>query len=219
MGQEPGATVYTCPNLVGESTEVDASVEGVPCRVLLDTGAQISLMSESFCQQLGLVVNPVDQLLKIKACGDHEVPYLGVVEANLIFGSVKLDYSSYPFLIVSDNEYNSDVPILIGTNVLKTITTVTDRDESLPDAWQTMMNILNVTKLNSFSAVLRSTKEVVIPPNSSVIVKGKLKSASSTIRSMRLSVLTERSDSLHHAIANAPATYKLDPRMDKHTVT
>ena len=50
---------------------------------LIDLGANISSISKSFAQQLGLLFRQVESLLKIEGSGGIDVLYLGYTEVNL----------------------------------------------------------------------------------------------------------------------------------------
>ena len=57
---------YVNPNiwkrLLGKQNTVEAIAEGMPCKVLLDTGAQITLISEAYCIKRGL---PITRILHL----------------------------------------------------------------------------------------------------------------------------------------------------------
>ncbi|PJE77975.1 hypothetical protein CI610_03096 [invertebrate metagenome] len=107
--------------LVGSTNEVTIQVEGIDVDALLDTGATISTVSESFRRDYlhHLPIRQLDTILKVECADGQPLPYSGYVEASVRFhglgGSRDL---SCLFLIVPDSEYNTRVPVLLGTNVL-----------------------------------------------------------------------------------------------------
>ena len=55
--------------LVGRANEEEIVINGNPVTVLLNTGSQISHVSEAFCQAKGLQINPLNQLVEIEGTG------------------------------------------------------------------------------------------------------------------------------------------------------
>ena len=74
--------------LVGESNEVELSIENTPCRALLDTGSMVSTLSHSFCKRLQLAINPLHDLIRVEGAGGHQLQYLGYVEASATFPDI-----------------------------------------------------------------------------------------------------------------------------------
>ena len=67
-------------------------------------------------------MHPVDDILKIECAGGDLLPYLGYVEVELKVpgDDVSVD-GNFVFLVVPSTEYNKQVPLLIGTNILKLV--------------------------------------------------------------------------------------------------
>ena len=102
--------------LVGPSSEVEVKVEGKSCQALLDTGAMVSTLTLSLCQQLKLPLHPMSQLVRVEGVGGHSLQYLGYVIAKLEDFHQELEAM---FLIVPDIGYNCTTTVLIGTNILQ----------------------------------------------------------------------------------------------------
>ena len=64
-------------------------------------------------------VHPLDDLLTLSGAGGTEIPYRGYVEVDTKLPG--LDALPFPFLVIEETEYNSWVPMLIGTNILNKI--------------------------------------------------------------------------------------------------
>ena len=55
--------------LIGRANEEQIIVNGHPVTALLDTGSQITHISEAFCQANDIQINPLDQLVEIEGMG------------------------------------------------------------------------------------------------------------------------------------------------------
>ena len=55
--------------LVGRANEEQIIINGQPVTALLDTGSQVTHVSEAFCQAKGLQINPLNQLVDIEGTG------------------------------------------------------------------------------------------------------------------------------------------------------
>ena len=111
--------------LVGPRCESVIDVAGVSARCLLDTGSQVSTISYSFFEnhlsdQVSL--ENLGQIVNIEVAGGHQLPYRGFIQTEVKFHK-SVTGSSEPldviFLVVEETKFNSEVPVLLGTNVLK----------------------------------------------------------------------------------------------------
>lgn len=93
------------------------------CESILDSGSQVTTISETFhaSHLSSLPVQPIHSLLEIEGAGGQTVPYLGYVEANLTFphtvAGTEVELTVLA-LIVPECHFNSETPLLVGTNVL-----------------------------------------------------------------------------------------------------
>lgn len=110
--------------LVGPSHEADITVEGCKARCLIDSGSQVSIVTESFYRQ-NLANVPLQQLdcdLKVTGAGGQQVPYLGFVGVDVSLPSdvVGMDeIVNVLMLVCPDNDFSRRVPVIIGTNALR----------------------------------------------------------------------------------------------------
>lgn len=109
--------------LVGRKSTANVEVGGVGCNCLLDTGSQVTTISQSFYNDhlLEYIIKPVSDILEVEGANGEPVPYAGYVEISLKFP--KEFIASEPevetlALIVPDTRSNSSIPVLIGTNTL-----------------------------------------------------------------------------------------------------
>ena len=109
--------------LVGPRCTASVSIEGIECESILDTGSQVTTISETFyLDNLSfLPVQPIQTLFQIEGAGGQHVPYQGYIQALISFPSsitgVAEQVSSL-VLIVPNCHFNTQIPLLIGTNVL-----------------------------------------------------------------------------------------------------
>lgn len=97
---------------------------------LLDTGATVSTISQSFyCTHLEgkLDLHQLNEEIDIECADGQLMPYLGYVLIDLAthgLSSVDVLKESI-FLVVPDSNYNKKVPVLIGTNILYRLLDIT----------------------------------------------------------------------------------------------
>ncbi|CAM5176386.1 unnamed protein product, partial [Eretmochelys imbricata] len=106
--------------LIGPRAEVMVRIEGVECKAVLDTGSQVTIIFQSFYQQM-LRHLPIQPLTGLGLCGlsMDEYPYQGYVIVHLEFpeevAGVREEVDTAA-LICPDPKGTSDVSVLIGTN-------------------------------------------------------------------------------------------------------
>ena len=82
---------------------------------MIDLGANISSISKSFAEKLGLPCRQLCQLLEIEGYRGIDVPYLGYTEVNFQVPGVKVLNENILVVIQNDSAYSSQVPITLGT--------------------------------------------------------------------------------------------------------
>ena len=139
-GPNVGQKTSLFNRMVGSSNEGDITICGVPTKGLIDSGSMITSISESFYNNL----KPLPQLRDIKEFGlsvlsanGDQLPYKGYIEAEISIPSLGNNNFVIPLLVVSNTEYNSTVPAIIGTNVIRLCRQ--SRSQSgipVPEEWQ-----------------------------------------------------------------------------------
>ncbi|KAL0150798.1 hypothetical protein M9458_053880, partial [Cirrhinus mrigala] len=109
--------------LVGPRCTAMLIIDGIPCECLLDSGSQVTTVSESFynhyLQSHSLL--SLDDLLEIEGAGGQAVPYLGYLELRIMFPKEITGRAAEILtlaLVVPDCKTNSEIPALVGTNTL-----------------------------------------------------------------------------------------------------
>ena len=69
--------------LIGTANETDVIIENQKVKGLIDSGAQISSISDTYASKLGLKVKQLNTLLDLEPTGGGQVPYDGYVELRM----------------------------------------------------------------------------------------------------------------------------------------
>ena len=113
-------------NAVGDCPELKVKVGGVDVGCLIDTGAEVSTITESFYKEFldqGSEVIDVTSYIRISASQGLEIPYVGYVELQLT--ALSHTFEGLGFLIVKDpvstpiQVRKERVPGVLGSNVLR----------------------------------------------------------------------------------------------------
>lgn len=162
-------------SLVGESTVVELLVKefpNVPVKTLLDTGSQVSTISKSLYDQVSdkVELQSINSLEIIVGNG-HSLPYLGVVTLDLVLpGVVGDDEICALFLVVEDSGVNADVPMLLGTNVLRHCYDLCKQQsnewqQKLPAGWQCAFLCLEMSGTQPpLDTVVKCQSAIEVPP-------------------------------------------------------
>lgn len=112
------------PNgLVGPRCTALLVIDGTPCECLLDSGSQVTTVSESFYNSFlqSHSILSLDDLLEIEGAGGQVVPYLGYLQLSIEFPKEIAGRTAEVHtlaLVVPDCKTNSEIPALVGTNTL-----------------------------------------------------------------------------------------------------
>ena len=160
--------------VVGKANEVSLFVNDRQVIALLDTGSMVSTKSHSLRSFLHLSIQPLDKVFRIKWAGGHEIPYLGIVEANIHCSKVDMTCIHVVLLVVPDTEYHSRVPILLRTNVLNLLRGKVPAEEFV---WRNTFAMVAkhqaVVDNTSSLGVMTSSKPFTIPAHGCVIFHGQ----------------------------------------------
>ena len=122
MGSHVGTPENKGPKIFGEVNEANLEINNVSTRALLDTGSCVSILSKSFYDQhlSHIEIKPLDKILHIECADGNALPYLGYIEVCItkVEGIPELTSLACIFLVVPETNYNSETPILLGTNIL-----------------------------------------------------------------------------------------------------
>ena len=112
--------LWTKP-LIGAANECVAAVNGRACLALLDTGSQITSISESFYNKhlSDCIIHPVESLFRVVGAAGQDVPFLEVEVEFAVEEAGLCSRLQALVLVVPDNAYNQGVPLVIGTNIVR----------------------------------------------------------------------------------------------------
>lgn len=172
--------------LIGAKYTAHVLIDGQACNCLLDTGSQVTTVSQSFYENnlSNLDIHPLNELLEVEAANGQTVPYSGFIEVNIIFpkycfGS-EITTSTFA-LVVPDTQSNAPSTLLIGTNTLDLVyesCAMTHTDlQALPYGCRVVLKIMqqrNKQKENSSIGLVRlSGKDPeVVPAGQSRVLEG-----------------------------------------------
>lgn len=191
MGQDVGTATQnkSDPLLVGEVNETMININGKEVKSLLDTGSCVSTCSEQFYHDYfsDIELKPLKNLLKVECADGSELPYLGFIEVNILpIGIVDAHEQTCLLLVVPNTNFNSNTPVLLGTNVLQHFMDACSeihgkqflQKAKLHSPWYLAFRCMSVRekelKKNNYRlAILRNaeSRRITVTPNQSVKVK------------------------------------------------
>lgn len=163
---------------VGECKIVEMKLQGVTVPCLLDTGSQVSTISESFFKEhlaeKGENIQSAFEWLQLTAANGLDLPYVGYVEVEV--ETMGLTIPKRGFLIVKDAALSSSVPGLIGMNVVKKCRELVNAEFDttmqcgLDSNWREAFHRLHAVTVTDRLAFTRvAGKELVHVPASSAV--------------------------------------------------
>ena len=158
---------------VGVCPESFVKLNNVEVKCLLDTGAQVSTVTESFYRkhalQLGALVD-ITERLSLSAANGGEIPYLGYIECNL--QALGHTFENMGFLVVKDpaNEVVAQrkkaVPGVIGSNVFKSMNDTLLNLDNISEKWGRILALYEETLASSCNY----DSHVRIPSSQTIII-------------------------------------------------
>ena len=165
----PGSNILK--RMVGKRNEEVVNINNVPVRALLDTGSDISTITEEALEQLNPrpVITSMDDFgLDIRSAGGHAIPYKGYIVADISVPYLMDVSELIPMLVVPLTEYNKTVPVIVGTNIIHLLKDAATGVNQIPDNWRTAYDAL----VDSHVGVVKTTQKVVLQPIESKIITG-----------------------------------------------
>lgn len=161
-------------SLISHANETTVSFCGVFTEALIDSGSQVTTVCEEFFNTLSPAPTmvPIDELkLNLEGPDRRKLPYLACM-----VGTVMVPFCPDPITVLAlvdpTIKYNSQVPVLIGTNVITKFkeSCPTDTVSEISSQWQNAF----MSVQNGFVGFVKSTnkKDVSIKPLQTVTFSG-----------------------------------------------
>lgn len=165
--------------MVGKANEANVIVNSVKCRALIDSGSMISTISSSMLNKLKPVPeirDLSDLCLTINVAGGATLPYQGYVEVKVKVNFMSKEEIYVPLLVVSPTEYNKNVPIVVGTNIIKLFHIFASEGDSrdIPKEWNIAFNSLTNITVGKVKSTNR--KPIKLKPMSVMTINGLARS-------------------------------------------
>ena len=84
---------------------------------LINFGVQVS-SSSGFCEQMALMVHPLDWLLELEGTKGSAILYLGYVEVNLQIPGIRTYDEDVLLLVILTMTYSEKVPVMVGSKII-----------------------------------------------------------------------------------------------------
>ena len=104
--------------LVGCANEAPVVIDGQEVAALVDLGAQVSNISAQLCEELGLKIQPLGQLLELEGTGGAAIPYLRFVEVNLQIPGIRGYNEDVLLLAIPTMAYAEGVLVMVGSKII-----------------------------------------------------------------------------------------------------
>ena len=192
--------------LIGEPNETPVIIENSKVKGLVDSGAQISSISDKFAKLLKLRVHSLETLLDLEPTGGGSVPYDGYVEVRMQIPGIAAFDLDVLMLVIPESEYSKRVPVTIGTlHIDEILNLITDEEIRLADkSWQrgiiackiaikTAQLKENQDVLDKVSGQVKLTRNVTIPALDTINISGV---THINTHSKRVNIITEPREGL-----------------------
>ena len=115
--------------LIGPKNEVEVVVNGERVTALVDSGAQISVVSMTFVKRHNLPIWQLQKVLDFEGFGGVDIPYIGYTQIQLQIPGIK-DYNKDILVFIQkDSHYSEQVPVVLGTLHIKDMIQLATREE------------------------------------------------------------------------------------------
>ena len=140
MWQENQIGIPKETRLIGRANEEKIMVNGKSMTALLDTGSQVTHISQDCCQAMGIPIYTITQLAHMEGTGG----YYRICGLNL--GKIIFSMGTHVFeteallLVLPTTEYQKRVPVTIGTSLTDmAVDSLGTLDQSkLPTSWKSV---------------------------------------------------------------------------------
>ena len=161
--------VVLVSNLVGKANESTIIFCGEKTPALIDSGSMVTTVSEDYLNTL----HPKPEIIGLEELvlsgpDGKELPYLGYTEATIQAEFLFDKEISVPALVVSSTSYHSEVPIVVGTNVIRICKDKCRDTDHIPTEWQDAFlslqngNVGSVRSTNKMSFDIQQMETITV---------------------------------------------------------
>ena len=93
-------------------------MDGCEVTALVDLGTQVLNISARLCEELGLEIQPLGQLLELEGTGGAVIPYLGFMEVNLQIPGIRRYNEDVLLLAIPTMAYSERLPVVMGSKII-----------------------------------------------------------------------------------------------------
>ena len=182
--------------LIGAANETEIELDKTKIKALVDSGSQISTVTEKLAKLMGWKIKSLKNILDIEGTGGVKVRYKGYVEALLEVPQIENFEEPSLFVVVDDSEYGKQVPVQIGTLHIDLILEKATKEEiaKMGKAWERgILARPQNQKVNEF--MIEQVKGPVKAVENTVVQPGETKRISGMAQfkgnSRRINLVTE----------------------------
>ena len=193
--------------LIGNSNETSVEINGIETLALIDSGSQITTISEDFDNSMfpKPVLYSIEELgLKIEGAGGHILSYMGAIACSLEVPFLHNQLIETATLVLPTTDYSLQVPVIVGTNAINRCREKCESTtETIPTQWKNAFIALQ----RSHIGVVKSTnnRTIQIQPNETITVSGLVRKKKSVD-----SAVTEQTQGASSRIGVCPQVVSLD---------
>lgn len=184
--------------MVGHPNESKIFMNGLETNALIDTGSMVTCMSEKFYQSLQCkpkLYDIEDFELKVYSADGNSFPFSGYVEVELQIPFLSMNPIHVPVLVTKGTEYNSQVPIIVGTNIIRLCKEYSNStDVIIPDEWKLAFTNLSIN--NDIPVKTTNKYSITVGPFECKTISGIVKSFDNDCAS---TAITEQMDNVHNS--------------------
>ena len=136
----------------------------------------ITTISEDFYRSLSptpTLISIENCNLKVEGAGGYTLPYLGYIECGLQIPFLGQQIIEVPALVVPTTDYSLNIPVVVGTNVIKICREKCTDTTDIPEEWQTAFLSLQQSRVGVVKST--NTSNIQIQPMEAVTLSGFLR--------------------------------------------
>lgn len=183
--------------MIGPANESKIRICGKEVLSLVDSGSMVTTISEAFYNSLENKpsLHEITEFhLDVYGANGDSLPYLGYIEAEIELPFMQ-ELLLIPVLVTKDSDFNSKVPVIIGTNVIRLCVDFTGE---CGEAWQLAINNMCV----NCSLPVKTTNRfpIHLGPNEVKFIRGMVRNIDNSVETL----ITEQLENSQPAVVVCP---------------